>query len=287
MRKTLVAALAVSSLLAIGSCRQTTVSANQSTNQAAAAPSAGAGSPIDGTWKTDISTLKFNRPPDRFLLQGGKFSCLTCMPPLTIAADGAFHAVDRPYADHIAVKVDDAHRVTRIHQKNGRTTATVKFLASDDGNTLTVSFVDSSTPGAKPVTGSYTETRVAPAPAGAHAISGSWKHGNYSNMSDEALTATFREEGGILHFSSASGQSYDAKLDGSDTPVKGDIGGTTAAVKKISDNVYQETDKRGGKVIGTMTMTITPDGKMEVKDQSGEGSTTTYVATRQQGGHSR
>jgi len=279
--KTIIAALAVSSLLAIGSCRQTDVSANQSTNQNAASPSTAAGAAINGTWKTDLSSMQFHRPPDRLLLKDGQFSCLTCMPPLTIAADGAFHPVDRPYADHIAVKVNDAQLVTRTHQKNGRTTVTVKYLVSGDGKTMTVSFTDTSTPGAKPVTGSYTETRLAPAPPGAHAISGSWKHGEYSNMSDEALTATFRDEGGVLHFSSASGQSYDAKLDGSDTPVKGDIGGTTASVKKIGDNVYQEIDKRGGKVIGTMTMTITPDGKMQVKDQSGEGSLTTYVATKQ------
>jgi len=284
MKKTATAALAAASLIALVSCRQTTVGGNAAGNAVASEnASAAAGATIDGTWKTDVSTIKTERKPDQFLLQGGQFSCPTCVPPLTVAADGNFHPVTgRPYADHISIKVDDDHNVTRVGQKNGKTTSTVKYSVSADGNTLTANFTDSSTPGAKPVTGSLTGTRVGPAPAGAHLISGSWKLSGPKSMSDEGLTATFREENGMLHMSTASGQSYDAKLDGSDTPIKGDIGGTTASVKKLGDNVYEETDKRGGKVVDVMTMTIGADGKMSVKDESKVmGAVTTYTATKQ------
>ena len=286
MRKTFTAAMAAASLLALSSCRQTSVGANDAGNvtaENAAGATAAAGGSIDGTWKTDASTIKTERKPDQFLLQGGQFSCPTCVPPLTVAADGALHPVTgRPYADHISIKVDDDHHVTRVGQKNGQTTSTVKYSISPDGNTLTANFTDSSTPGAKPVTGSVTGTRVGPAPAGAHMMSGSWKLGGVQNMSEEGLTATFREENGVLHMSTASGQSYDAKLDGSDTPIKGDIGGTTASVKKISDGVYEETDKRGGKVVDVMTMTVSADGKMSVKDENKQmGAVTTYSATKQ------
>jgi hypothetical protein len=280
MNKTVTAALAAVSLLGLASCRQT-ASSNETGNAGASA--AAAGSPIDGTWKTDISTVKTVRRPDRLVLQGGQFICSTCVPPLTLAAYGKLHPVTgRPYADEISLTVDDDRNVTRVGRKNGHTTSTVKYSVSPDGNTLTVSFTDTSTPNTKPVTGSYTETRVAAGPTGAHAISGAWKPASFNNLSDEGLTATFREDNGILYFSTASGQSYAAKLDGSDTPIRGDIGGTIASVKKLADNVYQETDKRGGKVIGTMTMTVGADGKMTVKDESRQnGSVTTYVATKQ------
>jgi hypothetical protein len=284
MKKSLTAAIVAASCLASSACRQARViesrTANaQSENGASATASA---APIDGVWKTDVSTIRVNRKPDRLLLQGGQFSCLTCIPPLTVAADGAFHAVTgRPYADHIAVKTDDGNHVTRLQQKNGHTTATIEYSVSPDGKTLTVSFTDSASPNTKPVTGTYAETRVAAAPIGAHAISGSWKQASYSHISDDALTATFRERDGTLHLSTASGQSYDARLDGSDTPIRGDIGGTTASVRKLADNVYQETDKRDGKAIGVMTMTVA-DGKMTVKDENKQnGAVTTYVATKQ------
>jgi hypothetical protein len=86
----------------------------------------------------------------------------------------------------------------------------------------------------------------------------------------------------MLHLSTASGQSYDAKLDGSETPIRGDIGGTTASVRKLGDNVYEETDRRGGKVIDVMTMTVGADGKMTVRDENKQnGAVSSYVATRQ------
>src|SRR5689334_12935900 len=111
MKHTATAALAAASLIALASCRQTNVGGNEAGNAAAsgnASPAAGA--TIDGTWKTDISTIKIDRKPDQLLLQGGQFSCPTCVPPLTLAADGALHAVTgRPYADHMSIKADDDH----------------------------------------------------------------------------------------------------------------------------------------------------------------------------------
>jgi hypothetical protein len=248
----------------------------------AAAPAAAA-TGIDGTWKADLSSVQLDQKPDQMLLKAGQYSCPTCTPPLTVAADGAFHAVTgRPYSDQMSVKVDDDHNVTSTSRKGGRDTGQTKYSVSADGKTLTISFTDSSIPNAKPVTGSLTETRVADAPAGAHAISGSWKLDKYNNVSDEGLTVTYKLDGDTLHMSSPAGQSYDAKLDGSDTPIKGDIGGTTASVKKLADNSYQETDKRGGKVVNVTTFTVGADGKLNVVGEDKlAGSTIKYTANRQ------
>lgn len=279
MHKTITLALAAASLLALSACRQTTVGANEAGNGTSGNATANAGQGINGTWKTDLATVKVEAKPDQFLLKDGQFSCPTCTPPLTVAADGALHPVTRPFADHVSVKVDDDHNVTRVAQKGGKTTGEAKYSVSADGKMLTINF--NNTSGAKAVTGSFTETRVAPAPAGAHAMSGSWQPNKYNNVSDAGLTVTFNLKGDTLQMSAPSGQSYDAKVGGPDVPIKGDISGTTASVKKLADNSYQETDKRDGKVIDVITMTIGADGKMSAKDENKlDGSTTTWVATK-------
>jgi hypothetical protein len=273
MRLTIIAALAATSLLSLSACKQATTSGNMSNANVAAPAAAGTG--IDGTWKADLSSVQLNQKPDQLLLKAGQYSCATCTPPLTIAADGAFHAVTgRPYSDQISVKADDDHNVTSTSRKGGRDMGQTKYSVSADGKTLTVSFTDSSIPNAKPVTGSLTETRVADAPAGAHAISGSWKLDKYNSVSQEGLTVTYKLDADTLHMTTPAGQSYDAKLDGTDAPIKGDIGGTTASVKKQADGSYQETDKRGGKVISLTTMTVGADGKLHVVNEDKQSGTT-------------
>ena len=86
----------------------------------------------------------------------------------------------------------------------------------------------------------------------------------------------------MFHYSSPSGYSYDAKLDGPDVPIKGDIANTTAAVKKVGDNSYEETDKRDGKVVGVSTFSVGADGKLNVVYENKlDGSKTTYSANKQ------
>jgi hypothetical protein len=276
------AALAAASLLVLSACQKPAPNSQDSNSTATSqngTASAG-GATIDGTWKTDLSTLQIEQKPDQFLLKAGQFSCPTCTPPLTLAADGTLHVVTgRPYADQISIKVDDDHNVTRTNQKGGKTTGTETYSVSGEGNNLTVTFDDET--GSKPVKGSFVETRVAPAPVGAHAISGSWKPQKYNNVSDEGLTATFKLDGDTLHMSSPTGQSYDAKLDGSDTPIKGDMAGTIASVKKSGDSIT-ETDKRAGKVISVTTMTPGTDGKLHlVSEDKRNGSTSKFEMKKQ------
>jgi hypothetical protein len=281
MHKVIGAALAAASLVALAGCKQAANQNASSANEASANASAPAASAdaINGTWKTDMSTLQLDAKPDQLLLKGGQFSCQTCTPPFTIAADGAPHAVNRPYQDHISVKVDDDHNVTRTDQKGGKTVGSAKYSVSSDGNTLTVSFNDMS--GSKPVTGSYTETRTAPAPAGAHAISGSWKQQKAPDVSDSGLTVTFNLDGDTLHMSTPTGQSYDAKIGGGDVPIKGDLGGTTASVARNGDSLV-ETDKRAGKVVSVTTMTPGSDGKLHVVNEDKQsGSTAKFDMNKQ------
>jgi hypothetical protein len=280
MRKTIAAGLAAASLIALAGCRQTTAGGNEAGGNATATAAA---TTIDGTWKADVATAKWDQKPDEYLLQNGKYDCKTCTPPLSVAADGAFHDVTgHPYYDSTSVKVVDDKTVQIANKLKGRDTGGSTNTVSADGKTLTIDFKDASVPNAPPTTGHFEETRVGPAPPGAHAISGQWKPAKAENINAEALTLTFKADSDMFHMSSPSGVSYDAKLDGTDTPIKGDPAGTTASVKKLSDTSYEETDKRGGKVVWVGTYTVGADGKLSVASENKlDGSKFSYSANKE------
>lgn len=278
MRKTIIAALTAASLIALSGCKQTAATSNDASGNASA-PAAAAGA-IDGTWKADIDSVQFDQKPDEYLLKDGQYSCKSCVPSYAVAADGVFHAVSLPYADSIAVKVVDDHNVVRTAKKGGRQVGETKMSVSADGNTLTGSFTDTSVADAPAGKGEYTETRVGPAPAGAHAVSGQWKPAKLSNFNPESLTITIKVDGDTFHFSSPSGYSFDAKVGGGDVPIKGDIAGTTASIAKSGES-YVETDKRDGKVVGVTTFSAGSDGKLHVVGEDKlSGSKTTWTATK-------
>ena len=270
MNRTMIAALAAASIFGLAACSQ----------QAPAPP---AGDPINGTWKADIASVQIDQKPDVYLLKDGQYSCPSCTPPIAVAADGAFHAVPgAAYFDSYSVKAVDDKTISRSSRKGDKVVGESTLQVSADGNTLNGSFKDMSTPNAPPVTGKYTETRVAAAPAGAHAASGSWKPAKIENVSDEGLTLSFKHDGDSFSMNSPAGQSYTAKLDGKDVPITGDSAGTTASVERLSDTSYRETDKRAGKVVGVATFTVAADGKLNVVAEDKErGSTTRYTAIKQ------
>ena len=280
MHKSITAALAAASIIALGACNKQAASNEAASN--AEAPAAASGDLLSGTWKADIDSVQFDQKPDEFLVADGKYSCKSCVPSYTVAADGGFHPVKLPYADSIAVKIVDDHKLVRTAKKDGRQTGEMTLTVSDDGNTLTGNFVDTSTPNGPAGKGTFIETRVAPGPAGAHAVSGQWKPSKLQDFNAEALSFTFKLDGNTLHSSGGTGTSFDAPLDGIDVPIKGDVSGTTASVKKTGDNSFQETDKRDGKVVGVFDFSVDANGKGHgVFENKEDGSKVTYTATKQ------
>jgi len=94
---------------------------------------------------------------------------------------------------------------------------------------------------------------------------------------------TFKVEGDSLSMTNPTGQSYVAKLDGTDAPYKGDPGITSVSVKSRGENTIEETDKRDGKVINIARMTVGSDGKtmtLKVEDKL-RGSNSQFTATKQ------
>ncbi|HUI83657.1 MAG TPA: hypothetical protein VL240_05505 [Candidatus Binatia bacterium] len=245
---------------------------------------AAAQSPFDGTWKVDMSKVDWPSKPDVYLLQNGMYQCKTCSPPIKVKADGTDQQVTgHPYYNTIAIKVVSDHEIEETDKKDGKTVATSRMMVSPDGNTLTFQFNDSSNTNAAPVTGKGEATRVAKGPAGSNAISGSWRTTKMENISENGITWNYKVNGDELTMTTPTGQSYTAKMDGTEAPMKGDPGVTAVSVKKMGDNTIEETDKRAGKVIGVMKATVGPDGKTMNLSYDDElvTRTTSYTATKQ------
>jgi hypothetical protein len=239
-------------------------------------------SPFDGTWMTKLDTAQFPKKPDSYLLDKGMYECLTCTPKLKVKADGTEQKVTgHPYYDTVTVKVVDDHTVETTEKKGGKTMFTSTDAVSSDGDTLTTKFTDQSED--KPVTGEVSSARVSKGPAGSHLISGSWRVAKVISVSDNGLTLTYQTTANGLKMSDPNGESYDAKFDGKDYPIQGDPGNTMVSLKRIGADTIEETDKRGGKVVGVATMTVSSDGKWitVVYTDKQHGKTTTYKMEKQ------
>jgi|ERR1700733_2787264 hypothetical protein len=235
--------------------------------------------PFDGTWVTKIDSIKTTGKPSTYLVSDGMFSCDSCAPALKIKADGSNQKVSgHAYFDTASARVLDAQRVEFITHAAGKMVDKQTYTVAADGKTMVVDFVDYT--GIKPASGSVKHDRVAPAPAGAHGLSGSWQLTALgSNFSADLLTVTYTETPGGLKMSSPTGQSYDAKFDGKEYLTAGDPGKTMVSLKRIDARTIEETDSRQDKVTDVVRSTVSTDGKsMHVVDEDkAHGSTTKFT----------
>lgn len=248
-------AIAAALILTLPGCKQQPAAGG---NEAVSTETAGDLTALNGTWKTDKASVKFEQKPDEFSLKDGTYNCTTCIPPLTVAADGQFHEVTgRSYADSISVKAADDKTIEIHSKKGGKDVSNAMMTVSADGNTLTRKFHDATVN--PPIDGSSTSSRAGPAPEGAHAASGQWTPNQVSEYSDDALNATYAVEGNKVTWS-GQGQTYTAEIGGPAVPVTGDIGGSTVAVTNEGGGL-KETFSRDGKVVNETVTTVSADGK--------------------------
>lgn len=233
---------------------------------------------LTGTWKADVGSAQFENDTTRINLANGQYSCESCIPPLTVTADGTWQTVDRPGYDGIMIEVVDDRTVksaSRLGDKDlGNTTRTV----SEDGQTMTSEYTDLS--GAEPVTGSTTYTRVAPAPEGSHAVSGGWDVANIGNMSDAGLIFSFTVDGDS-YSSTGNGESFTATIGGEPVAIEGDDSGSMVAVTSTGPNAYRETYTRDGETTRTIDLTVDGDTLTAVSTDPRDNSTVRYTAARQ------
>jgi hypothetical protein len=98
-------------------------------------------------------------------------------------------------------------------------------------------------------------------PAGSHAASGSWRMAKIESLSDNGIVWSYKVTGDEITMTAPTGQTYTAKLNGPEAPMKGDPGVTTVSVKTMGKNTLIETDKRDGKEISVFKLTVAADGK--------------------------
>ena len=206
-------------------------------------------SPFDGTWKVNLGSAQFSDKPDVFALENGRYTCSTCMVKIDVKADGTDQEVPGAMSyDTLAVKQVSDKAVQLTRKKDGKVVSEATDTVSADGNTLVAEFKEYPAQG-QPVTGKVEMTRVSAGPAGSHAISGSWRTQKVENVSEAGLTLTFKSTADGLTMNNPIGESYDAKFDGKDYPVKGDRAGGTVSLKKMNDSSFEETYKVNGKTV--------------------------------------
>ena len=269
MRVILSTAMSAALLLMLPACQQRDAESNVPAEAAAASLEA-----LNGTWKVDLASLKFEQKPNEFVLKDGSYSCPTCLPPLTAAADGQYHPVsDRPYYDSLSIKAVDDRTVEFRRKKGDRDVSSNILTVSEDGKTLTNKFVDATTPNSPPIEGSSTSTRSGPAPDGAHAISGKWMPDKFADYSEQALDMTYQVSGKTVTQTS-QGQTWTAEVGAPAVAIKNDPGGTMVAVAAEGANGIRETYTRDGKEVGVNTLVPSADGKsfaytsVDPRDQS-------------------
>ncbi|MFZ0744255.1 MAG: hypothetical protein WAM85_07600 [Terracidiphilus sp.] len=239
-------------------------------------------SPFDGTWRVNMNQSKISPKPVGFYLSQGWYHCTTCNPQVDVQADGQDHPVSGQPYDSMSVKEVDAKTIAITTKKGSAVDSESTRTVSANGKTLTVKVTSHPMSGGEPVTTEVTATRVGIAPSGVQATSGNWKIDKVK-QSDNGLTTTYKTNGDELTMSDPTGETYTAKLDGTDAPVKGAYGYDTVSLKKIDAHTIEETDKRNGTVVDVAKMTVSPDGKkMTIVETSKlTDRTSTYVATKQ------
>jgi len=240
-----------------------------------------ASSQLDGTWKSNVNSMKVTGKPDVYLLADGEYTCSSCDPELKVKADGAEHQVTgHSYYDTAMVKITSPTSDEGVLKQGGKEAIRFTDTVSADGTTLTSKFTNHI--GDKVVTGELVEKRLASGPPGSHPVSGSWQQQQFKG-NDALRTVEYQMT--TDHFVMRwNGTGYDAKFDGKEYPIKGDPGHTVVTVKRIDPNTVEEIDHRQGKVVDEIRLAAAKDGKtIEVTDKDlAHGQTTTYTLEKQQ-----
>lgn len=248
-------------------------------------PGAGGQSVFDGTWKADFSTTKSPAKPFQLLLKDRIFSCNTCDFPFAVKADGTDQVVQGdPYRDTLAVKVVSDLEIQETSKKSGKVVTTSKICISPDSNEMTADYSDSSaTNGGPPVVATVHAKRIGKAPFGAHAVSGTWRTETTESSENGALY-TFKVRGDEITMTTPTGQSYTARLDGTQAPVKGDPGSNTVKVRLIRENTLEEVYLLDGKPQKVYRTVVNADGKRAVvsTEDKHRNTTTTFESVKQE-----
>jgi hypothetical protein len=232
-------------------------------------------SPFDGTWVWDTNTAELPTRPDIYVLDKGTWHCKSCVPEVQVSADGKSHRVTgQSLYDAVAITVANTRIVKITVTKGGKLAGRQTLTVSDDGKHLTHEQEDHSA--SKPMLSRVQAERVANGPAGSHAVSGSWRQTKIDSVSENASTVILKVTADGISFKDLNGTGYEAKFDGKDYPMTGDINETLVSVRLIDERTFEETAKRDGKVESVIRLQVSSDGKTAqyVAEDKRQGTTT-------------
>src|SRR5205814_9221559 len=97
-----------------------------------------ASSQLDGTWKSNVNSVKVTGKPDMYLLADGEYTCSSCDPELKVKADGAEHQVTgHSYYDTAMVKITSPTSDEGVLKQGGKEAMRFTDTVSADGTTPT------------------------------------------------------------------------------------------------------------------------------------------------------
>ena len=214
-------------------------------------------SPFDGTWIIDTGKNEnlASENPRVLSVAGGVFR----EGDRRLKADGTDQRVPATgYWDTVSVHIVDDRTVEVISKKAGKPMFTETDTVSADGNTLTKVMKD--TTEAEAVTFESDFRRIAPAPAGAHAVSGSWQVFKESRSENSTIIKYKCTSQGFTA-ETPLGEKLEAKFDGKLYEMEDDPGHTMVSVKLINPYTVEQTNVRDGKIAFIVTLEVTLDGK--------------------------
>jgi hypothetical protein len=218
--------------------------------------------PFTGTWVADLNS-QAGLGKDIYVVTNGYYSCDSCTPPRHYPADGKLRRiVGDPAVNFESVTITGPRTiVTRLLEK-AMTRTTTMTVAADD-RTATYVSIDHRRAIEQPLKTVYLARRVAPAPVGAHAVSGTWQGIAYESVPELIRTTELREEPGSFTYRVPIGAAYTARIGGRPGPLRGaGTDGQAAAVKRFGPHKIVETRTRKGQVIMVRTFTLSRDGKI-------------------------
>lgn len=268
MKKMMTALAAMTLVMGVTACN----GADEGDSTAAA--SAGT---LAGTWTVNLDSAQWENSNSKYLIADGQYTCDSCLPPYSFAADGKWQKVDRPGIDEAMVTVVDDNTIEFASRFAGKDEGKSKWVVSENGQSITIEWTNYEAGGT--VTGKSNLTRAAAGPEGSHPASGEWTPQNVSEISEEGRTVTVALEGETITFSGTGG-GYTATLGGEAVVIEGDNSGTMVAIAKTGDNTYRETFTRGGETTGVNDWTVAGDTVTVVASDPRDNSKVNWTANR-------
>ena len=222
-------------------------------------------SPFDGDWVADLDKQS-GLATDKYVVRDGQYACATCEPPRSYPADGRPHLVPGdPDVESETVTITGPRTIVTHIVGPPLDRVTTMTVAPDDQAATYVS-IDRRPGITVPLRTEYLARRIAPAPAGAHPVSGTWQGVRYVEVPELVRTTTLHLKGNQFSLSTPLGTSFTARLGGGYVPVHSTHGGeVTVAVRRIGRRQIEEKAKRQGQLVAVRTFTIAPDGRsMEI-----------------------